>query len=247
MLAYLVMPVMLLCQNSVAVTPPTDDNNALAVSLSTEIWPGFTEPDQRGAYFELISLVYQPWRLNLKVKFTNFNRALSLVRQQKSDMTLAVSAHDAAELLLSARPIDEDKIVAIYHPQHQKINSIADLTSLRLAWNLAYDFGNILGLNATGYEVPSVAQGVELVLKQRIDVYLSELSQYEYFLQQHPDLPLQALPVASDPIFAAFAATPKGEQLKCLWDQRVQALTDSGELQQLYQRYNDFILLTKPP
>jgi len=246
MLAYFVLPVMLLCQPATpALLQPASSDTS--IELSTEMWQGFTELDQSGAYFDLVRLIYQPHQPQLKISFTNFNRALTLVRQHKADMTLAVSAHDSEQLLLSEWPIDEDQIVAIYHPQQHQISSAADLASLRLAWNLAYDFGAILGLKTQGYEVPSVAQGIELVLKQRIDVYLAELSQYDYYRQQHPGLPLTSQLIASDPIFAAFATTDKGLQLKCLWDQRFKTLAANGELQQLYQRHRDFNLLTMQP
>ncbi|HSG51371.1 MAG TPA: transporter substrate-binding domain-containing protein [Rheinheimera sp.] len=244
MLASLVLPVMLLCQ-SAAELPAPADGKKLSIELVTEVWSGFTEPDQSGAYFELVNLIYQPWQPKLKVKFTNFNRAVTLVKQGKADMTLAVSAHDREQLLLSELPIDKDQIMAIYNPIYHKVTRIDDLHSLRLAWNLAYDFGAIVGVNSQGYEVPSVAQGIELVMNQRIDVYLSEQSQYEYYLQQRSKntLPLEAIAIGSDLIYAAFVNNDKGLQLKCIWDQRFQMLAETGELQQLYQRFNAFHLV----
>lgn len=244
MLTSLALPLLLLCQ-SAAELPATTDVKPLSFELTTEVWSGFTEPDQTGAYFELVNLIYQPWQPKLKVKFTNFNRAVTMVKQGKADMTLAVSAHDSEELLLSKLPMDEDKIVAIYNQRYHKVTRTDDLASLRLAWNLAYDFGAIVGVKNQGYEVPSVAQGIELVLNQRIDVYLSEQSQYEYYLEQRgeDELSLETIEIGSDPIYAAFAKTDKGLQLKCLWDKRFQSLAETGELQQLYQRHSAFHLM----
>lgn len=244
MLASFALPVMLLCQSAVDM-PAQTDIKTQSIELTTEVWSGFTEPDQTGAYFELVNLIYQPWQPKLKVKFTNFNRAVTLVKQGKADMTLAVSAHDSEALLLSKLPIDKDLIVAIYNPLYHKVTRADDLAPLRLAWNLAYDFGAIVGVKNQGYEVPSVAQGIELVLNQRIDVYLSEQSQYEYYLQQRSKdtLPLETFTIGSDLIYAAFANNDKGLQLKCLWDKRFQSLAETGELQQLYQRYTAFHLV----
>ena len=248
MLASFVLPVMLLCQSAAELPAPTDVKK-LSIELTTEMWSGFTEPDQTGAYFDLVNLIFQPWQPKLKVQFTNFNRAVTLVKQGKADMTLAVSGHDSDDVLLSQHPIDKDQLIAIYNPKLHKVTQINDLQPLRLAWNLAYDFGAIIGLNNQGYEVPSVAQGIELVLNKRIDVYLSEQSQYEYYLRQRSNeaLPLEAVAIGSDPIYAAFAKTDKGLQLKCLWDSRFQTLAQTGELQQLYQRYSAFHLILDEP
>lgn len=251
MLTSLLLPLVLLCQTATYnVQPPeaSADTTALStVHISTEQWQGFTHPDYSGAYFDLIRLLFQPHQLQLEVTFTNYNRALNLVRQHKADMTLAVSGHNGAGMLLSERPIDQDKIVAIYHPQLHQLNSVADLKPLRLAWNLAYDFGAILGLSSVGYEVVSVQSGVELALKQRIDVYLAEQSQIEHYVASGQLLlaPLVAKPIAADNIYVAFADTAEGRQLKCIWDQRFNALLASGELQQLYQRYADFHLIVQ--
>lgn len=246
MLTALLMPLMLLCP---AVMPPTatptKPGQLTTVHISTEQWQGFTHQDHSGAYFDLVRLLLPPEQYKLKVTFTNYNRALALVRQQKADMTLAVSGHNSKNLLLSAKPIDQDQIVAIYHPEVHQLNTVADLKSLRLAWNLAYDFGAILGLASVGYEVPSVQNGVELALNQRIDVYLAEQSQIEHYEQsgQLTLRPLVAKTIAADDIYAAFANNESGQRLKCLWDQHFDAALANGQLKQLYQRHANFYLL----
>lgn len=137
--------------------------------------------------------------------------------------------------------------MVIYHPDRHQLNSIDDMKSLQLAWNLAYDFGNILGLNNTGYEVLSLEHGIELTLNQRIDAFLAEQSQLAYVVEHHPDqlAPLVAKLIATDDIYAAFADNASGQLLKCIWDSRFQSLLESGELQLFYQQYADFYLIPK--
>ncbi|MDP5188811.1 hypothetical protein [Rheinheimera baltica] len=83
--------------------------------------------------------------------------------------------------------------------------------------------------------------------KQRIDVYLAEQSQLDhYFKSKKKQLnPLQLKAIAADDIYIAFADTSAGQQLKRIWDQRFNALLASGELQQFYQQYSDFYLVTE--
>lgn len=246
MLTSLLLPLLLMCQATAASTVQANDLDDV-IHVSTEQWHGFTHADHTGAYFDLIRLIYQPYRSRLQITFTNYNRALTLVRQHKTDMTVAVSGHNSTGLLLSKQPIDQDKIMVIYHPERHQLNSIDDMKSLQLAWNLAYDFGNILGLNNTGYEVLSLEHGIELTLNQRIDAFLAEQSQLAYVVEHHPDqlAPLVAKLIATDDIYAAFADNASGQLLKCIWDSRFQSLLESGELQLFYQQYADFYLIPK--
>ncbi|MDX1677541.1 transporter substrate-binding domain-containing protein [Arsukibacterium sp.] len=246
MFVSLLLPLLLVCQPTIK-TAPEISILADAIELSTEQWQGFTQPDHTGAYFDLVRLIYKPYQPRLLITFTNYNRALTMVRQKKSDMTLAISAANNSGILLSDQPIDQDKIMAIYNPQYHQLNKLDDLKPLRLAWNLAYDFDTILGLENTGYEVQSIEQGIELTLKQRVDVYLAEQSQVVYYLakQQQSLTPLNAKLIATDDIYAGFADTETGRQLKCIWDSRFQSLLNSGELQHFYQQYDDFYLKSK--
>ena len=244
MLAMLLLPIMLLSLSAPALPASSGSPPAVSIHLATENWPGFTNEDYSGAYFELIKLIYPSEQLQLQVTFTNFNRALHLVQHQKVDMTLAVSGQQHAGLTLSELPMDQDNIVAVFAKDSQRINSIADLAGLRLGWNLAYDFGNIIGVQQSGYEVLSVEQGVEMALNKRLEVYLAEQSQVTLYLQQHPvkAAQLSLVPVAADNTYAAFAATEHGLKLKQQWDSRVRTLLQNGELQRFYQHYPELFL-----
>lgn len=244
MLATLLLPLMLLTLSAPALPASTGAPPAVSIHLATENWPGFTNEDYSGAYFELIKLIYPTDTLQLQVTFTNFNRALHLVQQQKVDMTLAVSGQQHAGLTLSEQPMDQDKIIAVFVKDGHMISSIADLTGLRLGWNLAYDFGNIIGMQQSGYEVLSVEQGVDMALNKRLDVYLAERSQVNLYLQQHPvkAAQLSLVPIAVDNTYAAFAATEHGLKLKQQWDSRFKTLQQNGELQRFYQHYPDLYL-----
>lgn len=244
MLATLLLPIMLLSLSMPALPPSSGVSPAVSIHLATENWPGFTNEDYSGAYFELIKLIYPSENLELQVTFTNFNRALHLVQQQKVDMTLAVSGQQHAGLTLSEQPIDQDKIVAVFANDGIAIASIADLAGLRLGWNLAYDFGNIIGIQNSGYEVLSVEQGVEMALNKRLDVYLAEQSQVTLYLQQHPlkAAKLSLVPVAADNTYAAFAASEHGLKLKQHWDSRFKTLLQNGELQRFYRQYPELYL-----
>lgn len=210
------------------------------IRLMTKSWPGYTNEDGTGGYFELVQLVLKPKSGELQLEFSNFNRALGLVEKQQADLVLAVTKEDGHKLLLSAEPIDFDTIMAVYAPglQLRPPLTIKQLSELRLAWDLAYNYGAALGLSVPSYEVHSVQQGLEMVIKGRIDVYLAEQSDLKEsgqpLLQKHQLVQQEILQV---PVYVGFSRSVRGAMLKKRWDKGMAALQHSGALQQLYQRY----------
>lgn len=246
MQAYFIIPVLLLSSVSYSQEPLFNEPPA-AIQVTTDVWPGFTDNDETGAYFDLIKLIYQPYQTQLDVSFTSYSRALLLVRQKKADLTLGVSTEHSDNLLMSEQPIDQDKIYAVYHPDKLARPTIDKLPAYRLAWNLAYDFGSILGVSNDGYEVASVQHGLDLVLNGRVDIYLAEHSQVLFHLKESNSnlAPLAGIWLASDDIYVGFANNKRGRLLKKIWDKRHRELMNSGELQTFYSHYQEFYLPAK--
>jgi polar amino acid transport system substrate-binding protein len=210
------------------------------IRVVTKSWPGFTNEDGTGGYFAVVELVLAPKAGELKLEFSNFNRALVMVEKQQADMVLAVTRDDSSKLLLSAKPLDFDTIVAVYAPSVLAGPLKPDeLAKLRLAWDLAYNYGEALGLTVKGYEVHSVAQGLELVAKGRIDVYLAEQADLILHTYQAPPegYKLQQQIMAQVPVYVGFSGSERGALLKKRWDNNFATLHKSGALQQLYQQY----------
>lgn len=210
------------------------------IRLVTKSWPGFTNEDGTGGYFAVVQLVLAPKAGELKLEFSNFNRALVMVEKQQADLVLAVTQGDSSTLLLSAKPLDFDTIVAVYAPAATPGPlQLSHLKQLRLAWDLAYNYGEALGLTVKGYEVHSVAQGLELVAKGRIDVYLAEQADLIQQAYQAPPegFKLRQQVMAQAPVYVGFSRSERGVLLKKRWDESFAALHKSGALQQLYQQY----------
>lgn len=223
-----------------AVTEQQAATEQQSVRLATEHWPGYSNPDGSGAYFELIRLVLPPAQFAMQWQLMPFGRAIVAVEKGQADIVFAVAPQDSALLLLSAAAMDSDRIVAVYRRDSglQLPLSEAQLAGLRLSWRLAYNYGQVLGVSSHGYEVPDVMQGLKLVQSGRVDVFLAEQAEldepiYQTLLQQGLGSGL----VRQTAIFAGFAPTPQGRQLKQHWDTRWRQLQGSEELQAFYQRY----------
>ena len=224
------------------------------VRLVTKQWPGYTNTDLSGGYFELVQLVLPATQFQIKTQFSNFNRAVILVQKEQAELVLAVTRVDGKQLLLSEFPMDADTIVAVYPDNFEAAGATAALTlaqlpKYRLAWDLAYNYGQALGLQVKGYEVTDVNQGLELVSKGRVDVYLAEQSDLELpgamVLLQH--LKLQQTQIQQLPVYVGFPRSAKGLKLKRYWDQQFRLLLQQGKLQTLYRAYPGMVLATAVP
>lgn len=208
----------------------------LPVNLITESWPGYTDSNQNGVYFDLVRFIMPAEDIQLSIDFSSFRRSINALQLQRADMALAVSASETAQIILSTLPMDQDKIVALHNPARIKIDSVDSLRTLRLAWNLGYNYGNILGLGNDGYEVINTKQAIDMVSKNRVDVYLTERSLLQNYTLKIKLLNLNWTEVATDDVYVAFANNAKGRYLKCYWDASVQAKLADGSLKQFYRR-----------
>ena len=169
-------------------------------------------------------------------------------------LVLAVARVDGKQLLLSEYPIDADTIVAVYRDNLLPASStrsltLAQLPNYRLAWDLAYNYGQAMGLEVAGYEVTDVAQGLDLVKKGRVDVYLAEQSDLEFAdsLATQQKLKLRQSQILQLPVYVGFPRSAKGLQLKRFWDQQFKLLLKQGKLHSLYAKYPGMVLATKVP
>jgi len=220
------------CLNiSIAGQSPT------VINVATESWVDYTNLDGTGGYFEMLHLIYPADQYQLNSQFMPFGRSIDLVEKGQADIVLSVAVEDSNLLLRSALPIDTDRIVAVSLKTSTPIR-YEQLNSLRLSWRLAYNYGDVLHLTASGYEVPNVEQGLRLVLNKRVDVYLAEYHElFKPVFTEWFDTQLQQDLIRITPIYIGFAPTPQGQQLKALWDKRWQQLQQSNALKALYEKY----------
>lgn len=220
------------------------------VHVVAKHWPGYTNPDFSGGYFDFVRLVLASPDFQLDIELTQFSRAISLVKLGHADLVLAVTAEDAEQLLLSAQPMDVDRVIMVAKSELQLNTPLlsmppAHMAKLRVGWDLGYNYGAALGLTVMGYEVQSPQHGIDMVRKGRLDLYLAEQTELYQFtsIESLQSMGLEVTPVTVIPIYIGFSKTERGQALKQAWDHRLQTQTKNGQLQQFYHRYPEL----KPP
>lgn len=215
--------------------------SAKPVVIETTVWPGFTNADGSGVYFDLIRQVLPPSDYPLDIRINHLGRAWLTVQRGQADLGLGLTQYDiqAFQLERSELPYDEDVIVALYLPSQVSAATLnpTGLATLRLGWEKSYNYGTALHIDAVGYEVDSPTHAVELLLAQRIDVYLAESEDLTGVQKKLKSAGIQQQWLANVPVYLGFSPTPQGRQLKQLWDQRVKLQWENGDMLRFYQRF----------
>lgn len=214
---------------------------AQPVVIETSVWPGFTNADGSGAYFELARLVFPAESHPLVIKTNHLGRAWLAVQRAQADLTFGLTQADIHNFRLesSALPYDEDTIIAVFLPDrvHHTDLTPLRLNALQLGWEKSYNYGAALGIEAQGFEVQNPAHAIQLLKAGRIEVYLAESGDLEQVQQQLKVAGLQQQWLAYIPVYAGFSPTPNGKKLKTFWDQRIHLLWQNGGMQSFYQRH----------
>ena len=235
--------VLLLCLSSYLSAHP--------VIIETSLWPGFTNADGSGAYFALARLVLPAADYPLVIRHNHLGRAWLAVQRGQADLSFGLTEADIRAFALesSSLPYDADTLLAVFQPTRLHPTDLTKprLSSLHLGWEKSYNYGAVLEISNQGYEVNSPAHAIQLLVAGRIDVYLAERGDLATpeLQQQLQKSGLQQQWLATVPVYAGFSPSDKGRQLKQLWDQRIQQLEKSGELQRFYQSYP--VLQPPPP
>ncbi|SEA78671.1 substrate-binding periplasmic protein [Alkalimonas amylolytica] len=229
----------LLFTASKADTRPTIPTGVIHVA--SDLWPGFTEPDGKGAYLHLLQLIL-PVDTELELHFTSFSRSILMAEQQQVLMVIGIGVKDSKQLLLSDLPFDVDEIAVLYLPDQLQLTENSKLSMLRLATQRGYNYELVMNLNNTSYEVDSIRTGVDMVRNQRVDAFLVEKTELQSTINAEDLAGLELRFLKGEPIYMGFANNVRGLELKRWWDYQYQILYRSGQLEPLYQQYPNFIL-----
>lgn len=206
---------------------------------------GGAENDGTGAYFELLQAVYSPLGIAVKTDIAPFNRINMLLEQQKIDASAAYySATTAREhgldyYLTPQSPINLERLIAIHKPRVAPWLFPDSLINKRVAWVDGYGFDKALSISYEYQRVANQLQGMKLLEIDRIDYYIDN----EYDINQviekyHFDRTKYAAQfIMEENLYVAFAKTKKSHKLIELFDCRMKALRQSGELQAIYNKW----------
>ena len=215
--------------------------------IASPVWPGETNADGSGLYFDLFRAVFTPLEIDLCIESVPFKRVIHMLRNKSIDASIGFYSAQINNTLgndssiSSASPIGQKRVVAIYKATtFPNWNFPQSLKNRRVSCIYGYGFQQSLSVPVEYQRVSTSAQGWHLLQAGRIDAFLDSYTDAIDARTNLGNIDLDQYrikTVATLNLYAPFAQTSRGQRYKALFDQRIQELRENGELALIYQSW----------
>lgn len=209
------------------------------IVVATDLWPPyFTRQSGDGLYQEILRKVYPGHQI--RYIYTSYARSKHLVITGKADLWLASYADEEAQALYPRYPYDAD-ILTLVRLSSTPWQHFQNLQNSNVGWIQAYELDKYLpDLSMNIYEVPSIEDGLRMLLAGRIHYYLDDRWNVEDYLQSNPQInqAVKHSNLALLPLYPGFANNARNQALIRQWDKALAELQQSGQLEAMYKSFD---------
>ncbi|MDM8537161.1 transporter substrate-binding domain-containing protein [Desulfobacterales bacterium HSG17] len=233
---------------SVFLLPPVSADNSINIVCAE--WPGFTNQDGTGLYWELVKEVYEPLGFKVHTKIVPWKRAGLMIERKIADALVGdyyYSQKDGKERLYPKWHLSvEDPLLAIFKKELHEIEGFDSLSGKSIICMRGYDFDKIYlkDIQHEMHQVDSVKKGLSLIKNDRYDVFLD----YRYNMKnayRESDIDLLIFKTVvmkvGNKLFLNFSNTENSKRLIKIYDQRIPELLDNGKLEEICKKNNSNI------
>ncbi|BFM15671.1 ABC transporter substrate-binding protein [Maricurvus nonylphenolicus] len=228
--------------SQVLACKPLDDCTVKIVSGN---WPGYSETDGSGLYFDVLRLVYESEGIKLSPSVVPFKRAVHQSLSAEIDILLVTRARTLGPLsqtITPKYPISQSITIVLFRKQdlYSWKEILDNPGAIKLAWIRGYDYHLYAPIRSHTL-VNDDWTGIKLLASSRIDAYISaeediQSSAAELNINLNEQFRSEAIAYAK--LYPVFNQSERGHQLLNIYDERMEELIRSGKINELYQRYN---------
>ncbi len=210
------------------------------IDLVSDEWHDLTRKDGSGLYFDLIRMVYGKRGVAVRIKMFPYARTVQMVKENKADAWVASFLKEKDFPLYPKWNFDRSAQVVVYRKNLQ--SGFADLQSLRnqrVAWMRDFGLDRYIREPMKITEVDALSSGLRMLERGRIDYLVCARSDLADAVKNDKInmAPFETKFMLHLGLFLAFADTPRGAQLRDLWDRKMETLHKASEFKALYQKY----------
>jgi polar amino acid transport system substrate-binding protein len=205
------------------------------IKVGAEEWPGYTNHDGSGVYFELLKTIFA--ESELEFKLTSYHRTINSFNNGQLDIIVGIYREDVKNAIIPKWFIDtEQPVKAFYIPENTKINRASDFSNLSVAWMLGYSFDKFIPKVKDVYEVTSLETGFNLLSKNRVNAFID----YSQNVPKKLSNQLKSyIVLPSRNLYIAFKNNKNGQRLAEKFDKQMAKFQSNGQLKYIYkQRYD---------
>ncbi|MGK5094959.1 transporter substrate-binding domain-containing protein [Deltaproteobacteria bacterium TL4] len=210
------------------------------LNVVSEEWEGATNKDGSGFYFDLLREIYTPEKMKVSVQVMPYKRGVILVEKQVADLWIASYLNEEDFAIYPQWHFDKDKVAVIFRKdQVSEWQGEKSLTGKRIGWIRGYHYDEYFKVNVTKNEVNSRQSGFKMLELERLDFFADDSSELDLEIQRSRfDMTKFRKEVLFKlNLYMAFQKTIRGQNLAGIWDKRIKALHESGQLKAFYKKY----------
>jgi polar amino acid transport system substrate-binding protein len=205
------------------------------------VWENYTNADGTGLYWELLRAVYAPAGLTFTTETVPYKRAQQMLVNGQADILPGISMATDTCCAFSKRILDIGMMVAFFKkatiPDWQGERSLAGKS---VAWIRGYSLQQQLHVKVQIREISNEESGVAMVQQDHVDVFVDYDDNIQRIAQErHLDWNQYRMEDAiPDDLYMGFSKNDRGQQLRAIYDERIEELYQSGELQKIYAKWD---------
>ncbi|GAB6110431.1 hypothetical protein [Desulfomicrobium salsuginis] len=204
-------------------------------------WEGFTGPDGRGLYHDLMNAVFTRRGDTVRHLETPAKRGLIMVREGQADIyTCQAKAEDGLEL--ARLPMYEGEFHALFLSRtFPHWNGVASLENKRLVWRLGYYSPHDFPVPVQFDETTTGTEALKRVVRESSDCYIDDYHLITETVNAYqPPLDSGNFRIESvgfRQYAPVFSASPRGRELRDAFEQGMRALAEQGKLLPIYEKW----------
>jgi len=230
-------------------TARAEDEPLTTIRLLTSEWPGYTNKDGTGLYFDVIKAVYEPEGIQIVFQLLPWKRAQSLVKKT-ADAIVGETILPEEDYLYPEWPIDVEEVTVMFKKTAiAEWKGEASLENKTVGWIRGYDFQMYLQTAMKIQEVDTLQSGLLMLDNGRLDVLID----YEDLIAEEvenirktekPDFDLSKYQMESlrlgAKVYVAFVNSARGKRLVEIFNRRMAQLYESGKLDEMYKSFTQW-------
>lgn len=222
------------------------NESKLSLVVATDLWgPHYTTEAGDGLYQRIVEQIYFDYQVSFVIG--SYERSKKLVQEGKADLWLAAYLNEESWARFPHHPFDADEIVAVYQKQSfDESGSLDQFNGLDAAWVREHEYQQYLDdFDFRYYETDDLKTAFSMVLGGRVDVAICDIFYGHFVLKNLPELQHQLTwrTIRMLPLYPGFSESKRSVQLLQLWDKRITLMKRKGELQALYDEFEEPYLL----
>lgn len=205
--------------------------------IVSEAWTDYTNADGTGLAWDLMRKVFESAGYRVSPRVVPYTRAVGLVQRGEADIWIG-SYKDEANSLYPRWNYDTDHVYAIGLVSRPSPD-INLLDQYKLAWVRGYQYQRYLPSIKRYTEVQRRNGILAMLDLGRVDYYIDALNEIQTLLRDSPrQSAYKVTHLIELPLYLGFTDSPRGRQLRELFDRRMDELVPSGQLRPIFAKWN---------